>query len=49
MPQDLNRNQYLKRINEIIANLKAQKNEIKGILEEVRDIQRDTEGVLKGI
>jgi hypothetical protein len=29
--------------------LKAQKNEIKGILEEVRDIQKDTEGVLKGI
>ncbi len=23
MPQDLNRNQYLKRINEIIGNLKA--------------------------
>lgn len=48
-PQDLNRNQYLKRINEIISNLKAQKKEIKGILDEVRDIQKDTEGVLKGI
>lgn len=49
LPKDLNRNQYLKRINEIIGNLKAQKTEIKGILEEIREIQRDTEGVVASI
>ncbi|TNV82574.1 hypothetical protein FGO68_gene7026 [Halteria grandinella] len=49
LPKDLNRNQYLKRINEIIGNLKAQKKEIHGILEEIRDIQRDTEGVVQQI
>ena len=49
MPKDLNRNQYLKRINEIIVNLKAQKQEIKAILEEIRDIQKDTENVVQGI
>jgi len=46
LPKDLNRNQYLKRINEIIGNLKAQKTEIKGILDEIREIQRDTESVV---
>jgi hypothetical protein len=49
MPRDLNRNQYLKRINEIIVNLKAQKTEIKGILDEIREIQADTEKVVLGI
>jgi len=49
MPKDLNRNQYLKRINEIIGNLKAQKTEIKGILDEIREIQKDTESVVQGI
>lgn len=38
LPKDLNRNQYLKRITEIIVNVKTQKNEIKGILEEIREI-----------
>ena len=49
MPRDLNRNQYLKRINEIIVNLKSQKTEIKGILDEIREIQSDTEKVVLGI
>lgn len=49
MPRDLNRNQYLKRINEIIVNLKMQKTEIKGILDEIREIQGDTEKVVLGI
>mmetsp|Transcript_14885 Transcript_14885/g.14472 ORF Transcript_14885/g.14472 Transcript_14885/m.14472 type:complete len:84 (+) Transcript_14885:1715-1966(+) len=31
-PKDLNRNMYLKRINEIISNLKMQKREITSIL-----------------
>lgn len=43
MPRDINRNQYLKRINEIIGNLKQQKVEIKTILEEIKGIQKDTE------
>ena len=38
MPKDINRNQYLKRINEIIGNLKSQKEEIKKILVEIKDI-----------
>jgi hypothetical protein len=38
MPRDINRNQYLKRINEIIGNLKSQKIEIKNILEEIKGI-----------
>lgn len=37
-PKDINRNQYLKRINEIIANLKQQKVEIVGILKEITEI-----------
>jgi hypothetical protein len=49
MPRDLNRNQYLKRINEIIVNVKMQKTEIKGILDEIREIQADTEKVVLGI
>lgn len=46
MPRDINRNQYLKRINEIIGNLKSQKIEIKNILEEIKGIQADTEGLM---
>ena len=46
MPKDINRHQYLKRINEIIGNLKTQKNEIKTILGEIQDIQGETEEVM---
>ena len=35
-PKDLNRNMYLKRINEIIGNLKGQKLEITKLLEEIK-------------
>lgn len=45
-PRDINRNQYLKRINEIIGNLKQQKAEIKTILEEIKGIRTDTEGLV---
>jgi hypothetical protein len=38
MPVEINRNQYLKRIYEIIANLKQQKVEIKNILNEIKEI-----------
>lgn len=31
LPKDMNRNQYLKRINEIIKNLKSQKEDIRKI------------------
>lgn len=47
LPQDINRNQYLKRINEIIVNLKAQKVEIKNILGEITDIQKDTDALIE--
>jgi len=36
----------LKRIYEIIANVKAQKVEIKSILDEIKDIQAETEKVI---
>lgn len=49
IPKDMNRNQYLKRIHEIIGNLKSQKQEIKQILTEVKDVQKETEEVLTGI
>ena len=48
-PKDINRNQYLKRINEIIGQLKSQKVEIKNILGEIKGIQKDTEGLLTEI
>ena len=37
-PKDLNRNMYLKRIHEIIQNLKTQKKEIQNILQEIKDV-----------
>jgi len=39
----------LKRINEIIYNLKGSKQEIKNILDEVKDIQGETEQVMLAI
>lgn len=49
MPKDINRNQYLKRINEIIGNLKSQNVEIRSILTEIGDIQKVTENIMKQI
>lgn len=49
MPKDVNRNQYLKRINEIIGNLKSQNVEIRSILTEIGDIQKVTENIMKQI
>ena len=49
MPKDLNRNQYLKRIHEIIGNHKGQKAEIKKILSEIKNIQEETESEVKAI
>ena len=46
MPKDINRNQYLKRITEIILQLKNQKQEIKQILGEIKDIQGATDKVV---
>ena len=39
MPKDINRNQYTKRIGEIIGGLKGQNGEIKQIIQEVNGIQ----------
>jgi len=49
MPKDVNRNQYLKRINEIIGNLKSQNVEIRSILGEIGEIQKVTENIMKQI
>lgn len=49
MPKDINRQQYLKRIHEIIGNLKTQKVEIKNILDEIKEIQGQTEDLMGSI
>lgn len=38
MPKDVNRNQYLKRINDIIGNIKRMKEDIAQVLGEVKDM-----------
>ena len=43
MPKDINRNEYLKRINQIIENLKSQKDAIKVLLTDITDNKKDTE------
>jgi Protein of unknown function (DUF812) len=49
MPKDVNRNQYLKRINEVIGSLKSQNVEIRSILGEIGEIQKLTEGTMRQI
>lgn len=49
MPKDVNRNQYTKRIGEIIGSLKMQNGEIKSILTEIADIQEETTKIMVGI
>ena len=49
MPKDVNRNQYLKRINEIIKNLKSQNGDIQAILEDVKLVRSETVDVVKEI
>ena len=49
IPRDLNRNQYLRRINEVITNLKKQKESIQDILTEIRTVQDSSEGLIGSI
>ncbi len=42
LPKDVNRNQYLKRINEIIKKVKSQNSSIKEIIDEVKGLQAST-------
>ena len=49
IPRDLNRNQYLRRINEVITNLKKQKESIQDILTEIRTVQDSSEGLISNI
>lgn len=42
MPKDVNRNQYLKRINVLIKDMKGQNNEIRGLLKEIQDVREST-------
>jgi len=46
MPKDVNRNQYLKRINEIIKNLKSQNGDIRSILDDIKQIREETVDVV---
>lgn len=49
MPKDVNRNQYLKRINGLIKDLKGQNGEIRGILEEIKGVREGTITLVKQI
>lgn len=42
MPKDVNRNQYLKRINVLIKDMKGQNSEIRGLLKEIQDVREST-------
>lgn len=41
LPKSINRQVYIKRIGDIVKNINKQKDEIKGILEDVKSIQRE--------
>lgn len=49
MPKDVNRNQYLKRINGLIKDLKGQNGSIRGILEEIKGVREGTITLVKQI
>ena len=49
MPKDINRNQYLKRINEIIKNVKEQNSTTKSLVEEIKDLKQTTVEVTQQI
>ncbi len=49
MPKDINRNQYLKRINEIIKNVKEQNSTTKSLVEEIKDLKQTTVDVTQQI
>lgn len=49
MPKDVNRNQYLKRINGLIKDLKGQNGEIRGILDEIKGVREGTITLVKQI
>lgn len=47
--KDINRNQYIKRINEIVGNVKLQHDEIQRTLNDVKEVQKETEEQVKKI
>ena len=49
MPKDVNRNQYLKRINGLIKDLKGQNGEIRGILEEIKGVREGSFALVEQI
>ena len=49
MPKDTNRNQYLKKINALIKDMKQQNQQIKGILDEIKEVREGTFGLVKQI
>lgn len=49
MPKDVNRNQYLKKINGLIKDMKMQNTEIRTILEDIKDVRNGTIGIVKQI
>jgi hypothetical protein len=49
MPKDVNRNQYLKRINELIKSMKSQNVDIRGILVDIKAIRGETVDVVEDI
>ena len=49
LPKDVNRNQYTKRITEIIGSLKMQNQDIKAIIQDVNQIQDQTQAIMQSI
>ena len=49
MPKDVNRNQYLKRINGLNKDMKSQNVEIRGILDEIKGVREGTIHLVKQI
>lgn len=49
IPKDVNRNQYIKRINEVVNNVKSQQDEIKRTLSDITQIQNESYDQLKKI
>ena len=47
LPKDINRNQYLKRINEIIKQMKDLNKKIRQDIKEVEDLKSETTGVIQ--
>ena len=49
LPKDINRNQYIKRINDVVSNVKVQQEEIQNTLNDINNIQSESTSMIKKI